>query len=110
MRRKHTLLKLVLLQEKHKTIRELIQSETDHEKLRMYKAELESIASELRDLHQRIQDRFSYRDAAWFWTDKKERKKVAVCRRSCHAKTTAGNRLFFRRPVFGLLYQIRGTP
>jgi hypothetical protein len=48
MRRKHTLLKLVLLQEKHKTIRELIQSETDHEKLRMYKAELESIASELR--------------------------------------------------------------
>jgi protein subunit release factor A len=64
MRRKQNLLKLALLQEKHKTIRELIQSETDHEKLRMYKAELESIASELRDLHQRIQDLFLNNDAA----------------------------------------------
>jgi protein subunit release factor A len=64
MRRKQSLLKLALLQEKHRTIRELIQFETDQEKLRMYKAELESIASELRDLHHRIQDLLSYKDAA----------------------------------------------
>jgi uncharacterized protein Smg (DUF494 family) len=64
MRRKQTLLKLALLQEKHKTIRELIQFESDHEKLRIYKAELESIASELRGLHQRIQELLSHKHAA----------------------------------------------
>ena len=64
MRGKLTLPKLALLQEKQKTIRELIPSETNHEKLRTYKAQLESMASELRDLNQRIRDLFSFKDAA----------------------------------------------
>jgi hypothetical protein len=64
MRRKQTLLRLALLQQKHTTVRELIQCETDHDKLRICKAELESVASELRHLRQQISQHFSRRRAA----------------------------------------------
>jgi hypothetical protein len=54
MRRKEGFLKLARLQQKHRRLRDLVQDETDGDLLRPYKAELEVVASELRELRREV--------------------------------------------------------
>jgi hypothetical protein len=54
MRRTEGFLKLALLQQKHLRLRDLVQDKTDGDLLRPYKAELEVVASELRESRREV--------------------------------------------------------
>jgi hypothetical protein len=54
MRRTEGFLKLALLQQKHLRLRDLVQDKTDGDLFRPYKAELEVVASELRESRREV--------------------------------------------------------